>query len=292
MKYLKQLRKFILAQGVTKKYWHKLWCHKRYLIIFSMMIFCFLAYCFISLARVSFERLTLKIIEKNFTEQPDYPCHESCQEELAKQKDSLAKALNSDKRLRDDIINYFVISNTNNKPPLIFYQFILQVIASSENYGETPSFLIDYLANKEGDSQIKALIVRYFLTPLDHVGLIDYYLAILTSDESSAMKLEALHALNNLAQSGSACTNKSLNIYQELALSLELSFDLRLESAFLVAACYPSNAPLVIEILRLIYLESNNIFLQALAGEYLSTWQIDGFLVPEISDLDWEQQFN
>ena len=193
--------------------------YRRVYIIVSILVLLMLVILLPTLS-VGSARVELLALKKS-TDQTG-PCHEACRQERLLRREKIASDLLTNDKLLEDMASYFEINSSNENPSIDFYQELLAIINLAYDLKEPPSFLVDYLANPEGQEEIKALIIRSVLSRIAEPDLIDYYFAILEGSSGRGLKEEAIKSLNIFPDGNGYLQVEQINRLSPLILSEDI----------------------------------------------------------------------
>lgn len=250
-------------------------------------IYLFLAFILISSARLELANLKKEMIKVG-------PCHEECLRLRLLSEEKIASSLKNDKKLRDDLKNYFFENGDDN---LAFKKEILKIIALAYGANNPPDFIIDYLIDKNGDASLRAEIISLFLAKTNEPEFVEYYFAILDSEEKIEIKEAAVNALSNLADKQTIFQAQQIEVIKNLILSdnsdsNKTTLHLKANFLFLLSDYFPLFPQETKLSLTTIYASVQEPILKALAAETLNNFGFSEFKAPEISEAEWEKYFN
>jgi hypothetical protein len=261
---------------------------KHKILLFSLTaIILLIIYLSISLLVISPSRLELAKLKKNF--EKSGPCHETCLRSRQISEEKISNSLKDDKKLQVDIKKYFLDNTTNN---LAFRKELLNIISLAYGSDNPPNFIIDYLADKNSETLLRAEIIHLFLAKTSEPSLIEYYFAILNSEEKDEIKQEAVRALSNLQNKSAVFKVAEVSILNNLILNDKSSLGLKADFLFLLNdyfSIFPEETKLA---LTSIYASSQEPILKALSAETLNNFGYKEFIIPEIPEAEWAKYFD
>lgn len=272
---------------------------KKIIIIISII----LALMFI-LNILSLNKQILGILELRKSYQASNLCHESCSARRRELEKMIVKELKHP-YIKILLKRYF-------KSPQELKGFKKEIIRinSLNNKDKPPYYLMAYLNNDQGDIDLQADIIHSFnlnedinrffqlrlrkiidnnshenikaISYLDIKMNVDYVFSKLNSSRSDAEELAFITLLSNLNKKD--FSKEQLNTLRNLALSINISSELRQAIVFLLSDVYIINDKEIGEILDNIYKEMDqDIMTKAIISDFMNR-QLGGnkYLVPEI----------
>ena len=249
-------------------------------------------YLFITLILISSARLELASLKKRMIKVG--PCHEDCLRLRKSSEEKIVSSLKNDKKLRNDLKNYFFENNNSN---LAFKKEILKIIALTYGANNPPDFIIDYLIDKNGDASLRAEIISLFLAKTNEPEFVEYYFAILDSEEKIEIKEAAVNALSNSPDKQTIFKAQQIEVIKNLILSDDsdsnkITLHLKANFLFLLSDYFPLFPQETELALTAIFASVQEPILKALTAETLNNFGFSEFKAPEISEAEWEKYFN
>jgi hypothetical protein len=259
------------------------------LLFLSLVFILLILYLSSEMLLLSSARLNLAKLKRAISSPG--PCHEDCLQarELAELKISLS--LKEDNGLKNDIKKYLLDKDLNNTS-FAFQQELLKIIKMAYGVNNPPDFLFDYLTDSTGNPQIKAEIVRLFLSEISEPSLVEYYFAILNSEEDQIVKEEVIRALSSVQNKADVFKIAEIRILKELILSDNNSLDLKSGALFLLSDYFLIFSEDTRIALIEIYESSPELMLKAITADILNNFGYSEFVIPEISDVQWSKYLN
>jgi hypothetical protein len=263
----------------------------RWLLIFPILVFLVIAYLLSVFLLISPAQLKLSEFQKNI--EAAGPCHEVCLLARKQLKDELVTYFKQDKKFQKEVENLFLAAGDNNAATsLNFKKELLAIMTTASGAGNPPDFIADYFLSANASAELKAEIIKLFLAPTADAGLVDYYFSVLSSQETLAVKTEAIKALSSLPDKSIYFKVESIGQLKNLILESDEPLSLKADFIFLLSDFYeffPAETQLT---LSAVYENSSQNIVKAFAADTLNNLGFGEFEAPSVSATEWEKYYN
>jgi hypothetical protein len=264
----------------------------RSLLIFPIIIFLLSIYFLSVIFLISPANAKLLSLQKNI--EAAGPCHEGCLLARKQLRDELATYFKQDKKFQKNVENLFLAdsANKNSTSSLNFKKELLEIMFEANGAGNPPDFIADYFLSAEAQPELKAEIIRLFLAPVANSELIDYYFAVLNSEESVAIKTEVVKALSSLANKGAYFKVEEIYQLEDLVLNSNAPLNSKADFIFLLSDFYDFFPVETQRSLTTIFQNSSQNVVKSFVAAALNNFGFSEFVAPEVTETEWVEYFN
>lgn len=265
--------------------------HRPWLLIFLGLVILIIVYLLSALLLISPARIKLSEFQENV--EAAGPCHEECLLARKQLKDELAAYFKQNKKFQIEVEKLFLANGDNNAATsLNLKKELLEIIAIGGGAANPPDFIADYFLSADAHPELKAEIIKLFLTSTANPDLVDYYFSLLSSQEAIVVKKEAIKTLSSLPSKSIYFKIEEILQLKTLILQSEAPLSFKADLIFLLADFYeffPAETELALsEILKY---SSQNV-IKAFAADALKNLGFMGVEVPSVTETEWSEYFN